>query len=167
MAAIGHLAVGMAVGRVHCPRDATRAQLAKAMLAYCAVSMLPDADVIAFALGIPYEHQFGHRGATHSLVFALLVAAIVAAVTRRIRVGVLALIAVGTHGLLDMLTNGGLGVALFWPFSVERFFFPWRPLPVAPIGAHMLSARGLYVVAVEMIYFLPLFIFATFPRKRR
>jgi inner membrane protein len=31
----------------------------------CAV--LPGADVIAFDLGIPYGHLFGHRGISHSL----------------------------------------------------------------------------------------------------
>ncbi len=33
-------------------------------------AMLPDADVIAFALHIPYADAFGHRGASHSLLFA-------------------------------------------------------------------------------------------------
>jgi inner membrane protein len=40
--------------------------------------------------------------------------------------------------LLDMLTNGGLGIAVFSPFSRERFFFPVQPIPVSPIG---LSSR--------------------------
>ena len=35
-------------------------------------SILPDADVMAFSFGIPYEHILGHRGFTHSIVFALL-----------------------------------------------------------------------------------------------
>jgi hypothetical protein len=39
------------------------------------VAMLPDADVLAFRFGIPYQHLFGHRDFTHSLVFALLAAA--------------------------------------------------------------------------------------------
>jgi len=30
------------------------------------------------------------------------------------------------HGLLDMITNGGKGVAFLWPFTSERFFFPAR-----------------------------------------
>ena len=34
-------------------------------------SVIPDVDVVAFKFGIPYESQWGHRGFTHSLVFAL------------------------------------------------------------------------------------------------
>ena len=39
-----------------------------------------------------------------------------------------------THPLLDMLTDGGSGVMLFFPFSTERFFFPWRPIRVSPLS---------------------------------
>jgi membrane-bound metal-dependent hydrolase YbcI (DUF457 family) len=40
-----------------------------------------------------------------------------------------------SHPLLDALTNGGRGVALLSPFSNHRYFFPWRPIEVSPIGA--------------------------------
>ena len=74
---------------------------------------------------------------------------------------------VASHGLLDMLTNGGLGIALYWPFSYERLFAPWRPIPVAPIGMSFFSARGARVAAVEVVYFLPLVIYALWPRRGR
>src|SRR4051812_20335961 len=38
------------------------------------LALLPDVDVLAFSLGIPYRSRFGHRGFTHSLAFALLAA---------------------------------------------------------------------------------------------
>lgn len=41
-------------------------------------AMLPDADVLAFALHIPYADAFGHRGASHSLLFALVLAVLAA-----------------------------------------------------------------------------------------
>jgi inner membrane protein len=69
--------------------------------------------------------------------------------------------------LLDTLTDGGLGIALLWPFSNERFFAPWRPIPVAPIGARMLSSRGLHVVLTEALQFSPLLAWAIWPRRRR
>lgn len=47
------------------------------------LAMLPDADVIAFRFGIPYGNLFGHRGITHSLLFALVVAAAIALVAAR------------------------------------------------------------------------------------
>lgn len=37
-----------------------------------ACAVLPDIDSIGFALGIPYGSLFGHRGLTHSLLFALI-----------------------------------------------------------------------------------------------
>ena len=72
-----------------------------------------------------------------------------------------------SHPLLDAMTDGGLGVALLWPFSNERFFAPWTPIPVSPIGARMLSRRGLYVLAVEAACSSPLFLWAAWPRHRR
>ena len=55
-----------------------------------------------------------------------------------------------SHGLLDSLTNGGLGVAYFSPFSNERYFFPWRPIQVSPLGAaKFFSERGLRVLKSE------------------
>src|SRR5262249_56911140 len=39
-----------------------------------------------------------------------------------------------SHGVLDAMTNGGLGVAFFAPFSNARYFFPWRPIVVSPIS---------------------------------
>jgi inner membrane protein len=137
---------------------------------YAALALLPDADVIGFALGVRYADPWGHRGATHSLLFALLVALLVAGVARALRgpalrTGLLALLAVGSHGLLDTFTDGGLGAALLWPFRETRYFAPWHPLPVAPIGAGMLSSRGLYVLAVELVAFLPLWTVALLPRR--
>jgi inner membrane protein len=42
-----------------------------------ACAMLPDADVIAFSFGIPYDAMLGHRGLTHSLFFAVITSAAV------------------------------------------------------------------------------------------
>jgi inner membrane protein len=63
------------------------------------------------------------------------------------------------------MTDGGLGVARLWPFSSARFFAPWRPIPVAPIGAGMLSGRGLHVVMVESLWSLPILLWAAWPRR--
>jgi inner membrane protein len=41
-------------------------------LAGVACSVLPDLDVIGFRLGVRYSDFWGHRGFTHSLVFAAL-----------------------------------------------------------------------------------------------
>ena len=66
-----------------------------------------------------------------------------------------------SHGLLDALTNGGLGVAFFSPFDTTRYFFPFRPIQVSPIGAHFFSARGISVVQSELLWvWLPCVAFA-------
>ena len=40
------------------------------MLAFSALSLAPDLDVIAFRFGIPYSAPFGHRGAAQSILVA-------------------------------------------------------------------------------------------------
>ena len=125
------------------------------------VAMLPDADVIAFRFGIPYQNLFGHRGITHSLLFALVVAVVVGLVTAwqpvaGISRGVLCLylfLAAASHGTLDTMTNGGLGVAFFAPFDNRRIFFPFRPIQVSPIGlARFFSAQGWAVIRSELVW---------------
>jgi inner membrane protein len=57
-----------------------------------------------------------------------------------------------SHGLLDAMTNGGLGVAFFAPFSNERYFLPWRPILVSPLSIHVFfgSRKGLRVMWSEL-----------------
>jgi inner membrane protein len=168
MAGLGHIAVGLAAGRAY----PTRGESArKAMLAFSVIAMWPDADVIAFALGIPYGAPFGHRGATHSLTAALLVglASGLVARWRALPIGrtmaFVTAVAV-SHPLLDTLTfGGGYGCELLWPFSTERFWAPLRFIPIAPIGLGMLSPRGLVVSAAEMLLFAPFWLYATWPRR--
>lgn len=161
MAALGHIAVGVAAGRL-----ATGGAGWRAAVAFSALSLVPDLDVIAFRFGVPYAAPFGHRGATHSFAFALLAGALVWLLVRERRAALLAALVVASHPLLDALTDGGLGVALLWPLDDARHFAPWRPLPVAPLGLGMLSPRGLFVVAVEAVFFAPLWLYAWWPRRR-
>ena len=113
-------------------------------------------------LGIPYEHVLGHRGLTHSLFFAGIVGILVP----RLAVpglafgsrayGVLAVfffVVTMSHGVLDAMTNGGLGIAFFAPFDSSRYFFPWRPLTVSPIGiSSFFSPWGLSVLWSELLW---------------
>ncbi len=171
MASLGHIAMGMAVARFESNRPAPLLQsLFASMVLWSGLSLLPDADVIGFRLGVAYGDEWGHRGASHSIVFALGVALAFAAVARLSerpfpRTLALAAVVVGSHGLLDTLTDGGLGAELLWPFSSERFFAPVAPLPVAPIGRGILSSRGLYVIGIELLWFAPLLAYALRPRQ--
>jgi inner membrane protein len=102
--------------------------------------------------------MFGRRGITHSIAFAGLVGWIASTLfspgvqISRLRLALYFAAVTVSHPLLDMLTNGGLGVALLAPFSAERFFFPWRPIEVSPIGFGFFSERGLAVLASEIIW---------------
>jgi inner membrane protein len=162
--------VGLAAGRLLSSRAGVRLGFAGAALGLSALSMAPDLDVIAFAFGIPYEAPLGHRGASHAIATAVLVAGLLAALPKRAGASrrlVLALVfgVVASHGLLDTLTDGGHGIALLWPFDNTRYFAPWRPIPVSPIGAGLLSTRGAYVMLVELCVFAPLWLWALWPRR--
>ena len=171
MASFGHLAVGIAAGK-HCHlTPASRSERLRTAALMCSLSMLPDADVIGLLLGIPYEAPLGHRGAGHSLLAAVLMALMLSPFLAKPlslsfpRTFGLALLCIGSHGLLDTLTDGGLGIALLWPFSDERFFAPLRPIPVSPIGRAFLSPYGLRVFCTELLYFSPLLAYGLWPRK--
>ncbi|HEV7241277.1 MAG TPA: metal-dependent hydrolase [Thermoanaerobaculia bacterium] len=116
-------------------------------------SILPDADVAAFAFGIPYAHMFGHRGFSHSIVFALLFALAATAVVRgRFATFAFVFLCTMSHALLDAMTDGGLGIAFFSPFSNERHFLPWTPIRVSPLGAGFFSARGIETLMSEVVW---------------
>jgi inner membrane protein len=128
------------------------------LAAFCSIA--PDFDVVAFVFRIPYAHMFGHRGITHSITFAIFLGALSAFVARRLLKSELSFgfnfiffsTATFSHTFFDMMTDGGLGVALFAPFSGARFFLPWRPVEVSPIGADFFSYRGIAVILSEFIW---------------
>lgn len=172
MASLGHIAVGMAAARFESRNPAVSRPSGAAMLFWSALSFLPDADVVGFGFGIAYGDPWGHRGATHSLMFSLALGIAVGLGARwfrrpPLRTGILATLVVASHALLDTLTNGGLGCALFWPFDLTRYFAPWQPIPVSPIGFGYLSAYGALVFVTELALFSPLLVYAVWRQKVR
>lgn len=169
---ITHAAVPLALW---CAADRGRIP-PRLLVAGVIAAMLPDADVLAFALHIPYADAFGHRGASHSLLFACVLAAMAAVlaffagrrprlaptrarptVASTVQAAVFVFICAASHPLLDAMTSGGLGVALAWPWSEQRFFAPWRPIRVSPFAAQFFSARGLATLLSELRWvWLPL-----------
>lgn len=128
-----------------------------------ALSLLPDLDVVSFRLGIPYNSRFGHRGFSHSLCCAVLVSLVVAALASSYygvswwQLGGFSLIVVVVHSLLDAITNGGCGIAFFSPFNDRRYFLPFRPVQVSPIGLAVFSRWGLRALLSEVVWiWLPL-----------
>lgn len=125
-------------------------------------SILPDCDVVGFAVGIPYDHPLGHRGLTHSLAFAVLVGFLVVRIMfpemetwSRAWWGLQLHYAFVTasHDVLDAMTDGGLGIAFFAPFDNGRYFLPWTPIRVSPIGfISFFTDYGLQVLASELVW---------------
>jgi inner membrane protein len=120
---ISHAVAALGIGTVFPrPQDRNRAWI---IAAVC--SMIPDIDVIGFRFGIRYGDFCGHRGFTHSLVFAAIdgctgLGILSSGIRRQSHsaAGVL-LLATASHGLLDAMTNGGLGAAFFSPFDNTRY----------------------------------------------
>lgn len=121
-------------------------------------AMVSDLDVIGFAFGIRYGDVLGHRGLTHSIFFAACLGAFLAMAwptggAGRIPVFLFLFLSTLSHPFLDAFTDGGLGVAWFAPFSGKRYFFPWRPLVVPPIGIlPFFSAWGWRVIRSELLW---------------
>ncbi len=126
-----------------------------------AVAVAPDLDVIGFRFGIHYGDLLGHRGLTHSLLFAAALATVVRwlAVPKRMaglsrgRAWLFLFLAAASHGILDAMTNGGMGVALLSPLDTTRYFLPWRPIQVSPISfRRFFSDQGVRVLGTELIW---------------
>lgn len=119
---------------------------------------LPDFDTFLMrAFDIPYRSFFGHRGFFHSPFFLILLSALLAAQVAKRQGGAAFLWltalwsgAAITHPLLDMLTDGGAGVMLLFPFSDERLFFPWHPIHVSPLDVSRFFAVAGYVLGSEL-----------------
>lgn len=139
------------------------------------LSLIPDLDVIGFPLGVNYEDFWGHRGFTHSILFSLICGFLFALIfmrqyLRTPKIWFMCLLIFTlcgiSHGVLDALTDGGLGVAFFSPFNQDRYFFPWQPLMVSPIGASaFFSEWGVRILLNEILYvWMPLSMLFLFKR---
>ncbi len=142
------------------------------MLFFALLAVLPDADIIGVACGVPDLGAFGHRGFSHSLVTALALGVLCGVFAQRfgwpaVRTAVAATLAIASHGILDACGEGGRGIPLLWPLCDTRFMSPWRVLPDAPRGFKILSRPGLLEFAVEFAIFFPLTAFALWRRPAR
>ena len=155
---LAHGAVGFTAQKLGLHRSRVGVLIAAILLA-----MLPDVDAL-FIGRIPYSAPFGHRGFTHSLFFASLAGLSASILLRaagwsRESFGTLTLffaLVIASHGFFDAMTDGGLGVAFFSPFSNHRYFFAWRPIPVAPLSAAgLMTSSGWHLIRWEVLLFGP------------
>lgn len=151
---LSHPAVPLALGLGLGPRMVSRRLLFVGIVA----SILPDLDVLSFRLNIAYSHAMAHRGFSHSLFFAAALALAALAATHWLQSGrriafVFIFIAAASHGVLDMFTNGGMGVALWWPWSEQRVFASWQVIEVSPLSLRRIfGVRGAEVFWSEFLW---------------
>lgn len=142
------LCVGLGLGKKTIP--------AALLLTGIAVSVIPDLDVLSFKLGIAYANAFGHRGFTHSLLFAFLLPTLALLFRRYFHVSYWRIwwfltLSLLSHSVLDSLTTGGMGVGWLWPWSQERFFAPVQVIKVAPFQlSQYLKPNGIAVIKSEL-----------------
>jgi inner membrane protein len=168
MSTIGHVFVGAAAGRYSLPpTHRIRRLVFFVLLMFIAVAPDLDQSVLP-ALGIPDSVTLGHRGATHSLLVAVVTSLLVGLLARACGlsfrvVAIGAFIAIGTHSLLDTFSEGP-GVTWLWPFNDTRF--PVYPiLPSAPANEDLFTRKGLYQLAAEAVVFAPFLLYAIFAKR--
>ena len=152
--AFSHALVGAAIGS-----SAPESRPSWLLPVFAALAAAPDLDVIGLHLGVPYAHPLGHRGLSHSLVFAAVLALVSIPFWTRVvdeharRLAFLTFLAVGSHGFLDAFTDAGHGIGLFVPLVDERYFAPWRPILTSPLSVRsFFSGSGVTILANEAVY---------------
>lgn len=154
---MSHAVVASGVGAA---AATNRAMPARYWVSLALLGAMPDLDVVIYPLGLNAPHILGHRGLTHSLLFAAVVAALMVRLLFRSRewhawwwrLWVVYFAAIASHGVLDAFTNGGQGIAFLAPLSTGRWHAPWQPILVSPIGVQaFLSEYGLQVLQNEMV----------------
>jgi inner membrane protein len=171
---ISHAAVAVAAGIAFAPDDVPHRFWPIAV----ARSVIPDLDTIGLSFGIPYNHFFGHRGFFHSPFWGLWMGLLVVSIffhdvrlfsARWFFYFIFFFLMSASHGILDAFTSGGLGIALLSPFENTRYFFPWTPMVVSPIGIKAFFSKwGWAVMKSELLWvWAPSFLMAIAARMIR
>lgn len=150
----GHAVAGLALNTAFAGEELPRRSWA--LTTFCALA--PDLDWFSAFVNLPHSGWLDHRGLTHSLPAAALLAGTVwwlgfepAHRTRRLLLCLL--VAAFSHGLLDACTRGGVGVAAFLPFSKARYVCIWQPLQVSPLPLNAtLALRFLRSLLGELLW---------------
>ena len=123
------------------------------------LAVIPDADVLWFRY-FPYDSALSHRGFSHAPFTLVLLASALSVVMARAsrpaaaQLALIWAVSAITHPLLDMLTDGGSGIMVLFPFSSERLFFSWRPIHVSPLSVLGFFSRAGYILKSELPFWL-------------
>lgn len=158
MASVAHLAAGAVCGAVYA--RATGAPKAPSVVAFAALAVAPDLDLLAPYLGIDARGTpIEHRVMTHSFSFALVLGLLIGAMFGgRSK---LALIqssagALASHGCLDALTNNHPAPALFWPLTDRPIQSAWTPIPGTNAFQEYFELAVFPIVSEEALWSLPM-----------
>jgi len=154
----GHIASIIGIKKIFPDKDFGT----KTLLLGSLCSIIPDIDVISENFGIIGEDKYdflAHRGFTHSILFGIIWSIIIIIVFHRKDVkkyyvlGLFYFICTCSHGVLDSMTNGGVGISFFFPINTDRYFLPIRVIEVSPLGiSSFFSEWGLEVLINEFKY---------------
>jgi len=139
---------------------ASKASTRKLIFLAIISSILPDIDILAFNFGVPYEAPLGHRGFSHSILFAVIWALVITFIFGKMHKKLFFLViflSTISHGILDALTTGGRGVGFFIPFNNTRYFLPFKVIKVSPLRPEdFFSDWGFQVILSELKFiFVP------------
>jgi len=162
---LAHALVGASVAAALRPSGQSqwRPLLVGAFLGVC-----PDFDYALNWLRISgggWHHSF-----THSIAFALLIGLITLLISREweVRSFVLFSAASVSHTLLDFLITESYGVALWWPFTDQRYKLRLpNPIDYTWSNASLwtISVGVLRITLIEFMIFAPLFVIVLMVRK--
>lgn len=145
-----HAVVGLGVAQLYSPRRRVWLYWILAGL----LPVIPDLDVFSSA---SYGSILGHRGFTHSPVFALWVGFLIASLTFRFLsasfwiLGCIFFAAIASHGILDAMTRGGADIPFLWPVAEQRYG-NWGPLPLSDLGFAVPDPRQSRALRSELLW---------------
>ena len=138
-------------------------------LAGAVLALAPDLDVLGRAFAVPHYAMLGHRGISHSLLFALALACLAVPLMpagRRLWAVLFLFAAAASHGLADMFTHGSKGIMLWWPLSDTRYGWPLQPIEASGILVRSIANGSLPgILLAELVWLvLPALLFAALYR---
>lgn len=112
-----------------------------------------------------------HHGFTHSILFALILGLLVASLIgdRKARSVILYCAAIVSHTLLDFMMTESRGVALWWPFTDQRYKLRLpNPIDYTWSSASLWEAVVdlLRISLIELIIFAPILLAVVVVKKR-
>jgi membrane-bound metal-dependent hydrolase YbcI (DUF457 family) len=183
----GHSALGACLYLAFNKKDTRLIKRWKEIALYIFNANVPDLDYIPYFIFRTRESFAYHHWITHTLGFAMLYGAIMAALCKKFRNGtfmerfMVFFALVYSHVLLDTMANNGIppvGVMLFYPFDSTYICSPITIFGLfldqaihTPLGGEMLSINQtrylLMEISFELLIFTPIGFLIWYLRSRK